>query len=105
MKTKLLIFAGLLLALILGTFISPLASPFPDGLEKVAEVKGFIDTAASEPVWKFSPAPDYEISSIKSPYVRTAASGFMGVILTAVISYGLFKTLSRMKHQGNQNDR
>jgi len=42
------ILAGLLIALALAIFLSPFASSHPDGLERVAEDKGFIQYARSE---------------------------------------------------------
>lgn len=37
----------IIIAVVIATFISPLASSFPDGLEKVAENLGFIDNATN----------------------------------------------------------
>ena len=40
-----IVIGGLIVALGLAFFVSPLASSSPDGLEKVATDEGFIDTA------------------------------------------------------------
>jgi hypothetical protein len=39
---------ALAVALVLGVFVSPYASSHPDGLERVATDKGFLDAATSE---------------------------------------------------------
>ena len=83
------IFAGIaiLVAVILAVFVSPWASSSPDGLEKKAEEKGFMEKAEErEPAWKHSPMPDYTVESIKNERVSTGVSGLIGVILTLVVA-------------------
>ena len=86
------IFLGvaLVVAVLLGVFVSPFASSRPDGLERVAEDKGFIKKAEdTEPAWKHSPMPDYTVKSVKNEKVSTALSGFIGVLLTAAVGVAL----------------
>lgn len=59
------------------------ASSFPDGLEKVAEVIGFGDKAASSPA--FSPFPDYSILPIKSAFWSTFLAGTIGVVAVYLV--------------------
>ncbi|MDD5448334.1 MAG: PDGLE domain-containing protein [Actinomycetota bacterium] len=89
-KKSLWIFLGIamLAAIILATFVSPWASSSPDGLEKVAEEKQFLEKAEeTEPSWKHSPIPDYggEVGT----RAATGLSGFIGVLLTAAVMVGL----------------
>ncbi len=74
-------------ALILGIFISPFASESPDGLERVAEDKGFIQKAEeTEQVWKHSPIPDYEFPKVKNARIATGLSGLIGTIITVAVA-------------------
>ena len=62
--------AGLAIAVALALFVSPWASSSPDGLEKVAEDKGFIEKAEeTEPVWESSPIPDYAVPGLTAEAV------------------------------------
>lgn len=86
------IFLGvaLLIAVLLGVFVSPWASSSPDGLEKVAEDKGFLEKAEAEkPAWTNSPMKDYAIPGVKSEKVSTALSGLTGVLITVVVAVAL----------------
>ena len=78
-NTKLFVLAGVLLALALAVFVSPLASDDPDGLEKVAEEEGF-DDAADDHALEDSPVAEYD-----SP-----VAGFVGVLATFGIGVGVF---------------
>lgn len=88
-KTRALwIFFGvaMLVAVLLAVFLSPWASSSPDGLEKVAEDKGFLESAeGTEPAWKHSPVPDYAVSGIENERVATGLAGFVGVLITAAV--------------------
>ncbi len=79
----------LLLALILAV-LSPLASPAPDGLERVAEDKGFIDKALA-PV--FSIFPDYMIPGVTSEALSTILAGIVGTLILFGIAYGIARLL------------
>ncbi|MCS7049748.1 MAG: energy-coupling factor ABC transporter permease [Verrucomicrobiae bacterium] len=82
---------GLVVALGLALFVSPFASSWPDGLEKVAEHLGF-DTKAAETPMVPAPIPDYEVPGIGSPAVATALAGGIGT----VVVFGLSWLLARM---------
>lgn len=71
---------GLFLALALAAFVSPHASSAPDGLERVAEDKGFIDKAEGAEVWRHAPAPDYTVPGVKDEGVSTALAGVLGTL-------------------------
>ncbi len=75
--------AGLIIALAI-TFASPLASPNPDGLERVAEDNGFAEMAADSP---YEIMPDYSVPIIENEALTTIAAGFIGVLIVAGIGY------------------
>lgn len=84
-----LIAAGVGLALLI-TLFSPFASSDPDGLERVAEDKGFIEEADGP---SYEIIPDYAVPGIENERVATILSGIIGVlIVTAIglaVGYGL----------------
>ena len=84
---------GLLIAVGLALFVSPFASPWPDGLEKVGERLGFLGKAAVKP---FAPAPipDYSIPGIGSPAVATALAGALGTIVMFVFAFVLARVVT-----------
>ena len=73
---------GLLIALVLA-IISPLASSHPDGLEWVAEQKGFLDIARG-PVYEI--IPDYVFPGISNEAVATIVAGIVGTIIVFAIA-------------------
>ena len=82
---------GLLLALGVA-LLSPLASPHPDGLERVAEDEGFLDQAADAP---YEVIPDYAFPGIENEAVATIVAGLAGTALLFVLGYGLAWLLRR----------
>lgn len=76
---------GLLIALGLA-ILSPLASPWPDGLERVAEDKGFIE-AALEPAFEI--IPDYVFPGLGNEVLATILAGLVGTLILFGVSYGL----------------
>ena len=82
------IIVGLAAALCLAVFLSPLASPWPDGLERVAEDKGFLDRGEVEQVVK-SPIPDYAWPNIENETVATALAGLAGTLIVFAAGYGV----------------
>ena len=84
---------ALLLAFALA-ILSPLASSWPDGLERVAEDAGFIDKAIEAP---YEIAPDYVIPGIPNDALATISAGILGVVIMFGLGYGLAKLLSIKK--------
>ena len=82
---------GLFIALGLAV-ISPLASPWPDGLERVAEDKGFIE-AALEPAFEI--IPDYVFPGVRNENLATIMAGLIGTLILFGLSYGLGALLRR----------
>ena len=79
---------GLIIALGLA-IASPLASAHPDGLEWVAEQKGFLDTAQG-PV--FSIIPDYVLPGVSNEALATILAGLIGTLIVAGVALAVAYT-------------
>jgi hypothetical protein len=90
-----LLLVGLGIALVI-TLFSPLASSKPDGLERVAENKGFIDKGENNPPYKL--IADYAFPWVGNEDAATILGGVAGVVMVAafvlILGVGL-RTLSR----------
>jgi hypothetical protein len=86
---RLFIVLALGLAVGLATAASPFASPDPDGLEKVAEEKRFLDRGELAPIQEDSPIPDYAFPGVENERVATGLAGFVGTLGVFAIGYGL----------------
>jgi len=97
MKRRLdgLIWIGLGVSLLLALFLSPFASSSPDGLEKVAETKGFLEKAEGWKFWKYAPFSEYAIPWIKNEKVSTALSGLIGTLAIFFMAMGIGKLIKR----------
>ncbi len=84
---------GLLLALAVA-LLSPLASPDPDGLERVAEEQGFIEVAEDAP---YEILPDYTVPFIEDEALTTIAAGVVGVLIVAGIGFGVARSSGRRR--------
>ena len=82
---------GLLIALAV-TLISPLASAWPDGLERVAEDKGFVEDAQDAP---YEVIPDYVFPGVGNEAVATILAGIVGTLMVFGLAYGLGVLLRR----------
>jgi cobalt/nickel transport protein len=87
---------GILVSIFVAGFISYYASSSPDGLEKVAEDKGFLDTA-KDSANSDSFLADYGIAGIDNERLSVGLSGIIGVIATLSVSLLIFKTLAKKK--------
>ena len=86
-----LIAAGLGIALFI-TLFSPFASSHPDGLERVAEDKGFSGLADSPPYELIS---DYVFPWVDNEDLATVLSGIVGVLIVAAVVFAVGFLLSR----------
>lgn len=68
---------GLVIAVALA-IASPLASAYPDGLEWVAEQRGFLD-AAQEPLYQI--IPDYVLPGVSNEALATILAGVIGTLI------------------------
>jgi cobalt/nickel transport system permease protein len=76
---------GLSIAALLAV-LSPLASSRPDGLEWVAEQKGFFE-AARAPLYNI--LPDYVIPGISNEILATILAGILGTLLVLGVALGV----------------
>lgn len=104
------ILAGFAVAAALALLISPWASSSPDGLEKVAEDKGFLEKAEeTDPAWSAAPIPDYAMPGLTKEAVdektddveeeptklATALAGLVGTVAIFLIAWGLALVLKK----------
>jgi len=83
---------GGLIALGLALFVSPLASSWPDGLDRTAEVLGFSEKAVESPLP--APIPDYKAPGLGRAGVATSIAGAVGTIVVFALSWMLARTLA-----------
>jgi PDGLE domain len=95
MSKRLFTILALALAVGLATAVSPFASPHPDGLEKVAEEKQFIEEGRLAPLQEDSPIPDYAFPGVENERVATGLAGFVGTLGVFALGYGLASVLRR----------
>jgi len=91
-RSKSILVYGILVVLGIAIFIVPFASPWPDGLEKVATSLGFEHKAISQPLLT-SPMSDYQIHGMASLTLATILSGVIGAIVVFGLSYVLARIL------------
>ena len=89
------VWVGFGIALLLALLLSPFASTSPDGLEKIAETKGFSEKGESWKFWKHAPLSDYTLPWIKNEKVSTALSGLIGTLAIFFITIGIGKVIKK----------
>jgi cobalt/nickel transport protein len=95
MKKKEIIFA-LLVAVALALLISPFASQQPDGLERVAGNKGFLEKTGPKPVVT-SPIADYLWPGIKNAKLATSIAGLAGTLVVFGFGYCIARLMQRFR--------
>jgi cobalt/nickel transport protein len=93
-STKALVAAGLLVTLVLAGFVSYYASSSPDGLNRVAEDKGFATTQqrhASED----SPLAGYQTRGVDNGRLSGGLAGLAGALVVLVLAGGLALVVRR----------
>jgi hypothetical protein len=91
-QTIALVAVGLAIALLI-TLFSPLASASPDGLERVAENKAFIDSAKDAP---YKLIADYAFPWVDNEDLATILAGVVGVLIVAAVTFTLALGLQRL---------
>jgi cobalt/nickel transport protein len=86
--------AGLFVSLVVAGFLSYYASSHPDGLEKVAEDRGFLDTA-KDSVNSGTPLADYGITGLDNERLSVGLSGVIGVFVTLIVAFVIFKVIAK----------
>jgi cobalt/nickel transport protein len=84
-----------LLAALVALFLSPFASSWPDGLERVAEDTGFLQKAEEVEPLVSSPLPDYVFPGLTNEKVATSLAGIIGTLLMFALGYGVAMGLKR----------
>lgn len=98
MSRKAFVILGVAVAVGLATAVSPYASADPDGLEKVATDKEFIEADATGSFQtEDSPIPDYAFPGVDNERVATGLAGFFGTLLAFALGYGLAYVLKRTR--------
>ena len=92
----LFIVGGLIVALGLAFFVSPLASSSPDGLEKVSIDEGFSDTAEDHALAD-SPLADYAVEGVDDESLSTGLAGIIGVAITFGLGMIVFGAIRAMR--------
>lgn len=92
--TTRLVVVGLSICLLLAGVVSLWASGNPDGLEFVAEKLGFLDSAGDHATGN-SPFADYGMSGVDNARLSGGLAGLVGVVVVAVIAFGLMHLLRR----------
>ncbi|MER5940348.1 energy-coupling factor ABC transporter permease [Streptomyces sp. NPDC001928] len=88
--------SGVVTSLVLAGFVSFYASASPDGLEKVAEDKGFAESA-EEHANSDSPLADYGVKDIDNVRLSGGLAGTIGVGVTLVAGSAVFWTVRRRR--------
>lgn len=83
-----------LAALSLAGGLSYYASSSPDGLEKVAEDEGFLESAKDSALSN-SPLADYGLAGLDSERLSVGIAGVVGVVVTAIIALALFTLIKK----------
>ena len=101
-RVPLIAFMALALAVAvgLGAALSPFASPDPDGLERVAGEKGFLEKGELHSIQDDSPVPGYAFPGIGNERVATGVSGFVGTLGVFVVGFGIAWVLRRPRGRG-----
>jgi len=92
MEKWILILLGI--AVLAAVFLSPFASTKPDGLERVAEDKGFLEKGEG-PQAINSPIPDYIVPGIKNDKLATSIAGLIGVAVAGALGLVLGAVLKK----------
>jgi hypothetical protein len=91
----LFVVGGLIVALGLAFFVSPLASSSPDGLERVSIDEGF-DSAAQDSATADGPLAGYGVEGVEDEPLSRGLAGVIGVVITfgaGMVLFGLLRTI------------
>jgi cobalt/nickel transport protein len=90
------IIIGLVIALAIAIFLSPLASSWPDGLERVVQNLGFANKSEQGFFFK-APLPDYIFPGFKNEKLATSLSGLLGTVAVFIIGISVALLLKKRK--------
>ena len=86
--------SGFVVSLFLAGVVSFYASSDPDGLEKVAEDIGFLESAEDH-TYADGALADYGVKGIENERASVGVAGVIGVIGTAIVGGALFTFIAR----------
>jgi cobalt/nickel transport protein len=87
-RTRTLVLAGVVVALLLAGVVSFYASSHPDGLEYVAERTGFIDSADHQAAGD-GPFAGYATRGVEDARLSGGVAGVVGTLVVLVLAGGL----------------
>ena len=93
---KKVIIYGLAISILLAGGISFFASSSPDGLEKVAEEKGFLSAGEGKELFK-APLPDYSAEFAGNAFFSNAIAGIAGTLLVFGVMLAAGRLLKKRK--------
>jgi cobalt/nickel transport system permease protein len=99
--TRAFLAGGLFVALIFAVVVSQFAASSPDGLERVAEDTGFIESAGDHALGG-SPFADYATAGLANEPLSLAIAGTTGVVITLAVSAGLFLAVRGRRRADDQ---
>lgn len=92
---------ALAVALVMAVAFSPFASSSPDGLEKVADDKKFLENGRLAGIQEDAPIPDYTFPGVGGERAPTAVAGLAGTLIVFVLGAGLaYVVRSRRRRDG-----
>ncbi|HET8595048.1 MAG TPA: PDGLE domain-containing protein [Intrasporangium sp.] len=94
MTTKRFAILAVAVALLVAGILSFYASKSPDGLQHVAETKGFSQTETEHHTAN-GPLAGYEAKGVTSPHLSKGVAGVIGVGVTGLVMGGLVLVLRR----------
>ena len=100
---RLFLAGGLLVTVGLALVVSGFASSSPDGLERVAEDKGFLGTARDH-LLADGPLADYAVKGVGNERLSTGLSGLIGVLVTFGVGLALFTLVRALRSRGQDSD-
>ena len=93
-KNKKFLVSGFVVSLFLAGVVSFYASSDPDGLEKVAEDIGFLESAEDH-TYADGALADYGVKGLDNERASVGVAGVIGVIGTAIVGGALFTFIAR----------
>ena len=100
---RLFLLGGLLVTIGLALVVSGFASGSPDGLEKVAEDKGFLESARDH-LLADGPLADYTVKGVDNQRLSTGLSGLIGVLITFGLGLALFALMRAVRSRPGTKD-
>lgn len=94
LPTRVVVFVGIAVALLLAGVVSFYASGSPDGLERVAEEHG-LTAAQKEHAAADGPMADYQARGVDDERISVGLAGIVGSLLVLVVAGGLAYVVRR----------